>query len=47
MGYTAKSPRWAMAYKFKAAAVETQLDALAMAWKSLSSLVPKITMLTL
>ena len=26
LGYTAKSPRWAMAYKFKAAAVETQLE---------------------
>lgn len=25
LGYTAKSPRWAMAYKFKAEAVETQL----------------------
>jgi DNA ligase (NAD+) len=26
LGYTAKSPRWAMAYKFKAEAVETQLE---------------------
>lgn len=26
LGYTAKSPRWAMAYKFKAEKVETQLD---------------------
>ena len=26
LGYTAKSPRWAMAYKFKAEAVETQLQ---------------------
>jgi DNA ligase (NAD+) len=26
LGYTAKSPRWAMAYKFKAATVQTQLE---------------------
>jgi len=26
LGYTSKSPRWAMAYKFKAEAVETQLE---------------------
>ncbi|WP_294265664.1 NAD-dependent DNA ligase LigA [uncultured Chryseobacterium sp.] len=26
LGYTAKSPRWAMAYKFKAEKVETRLD---------------------
>lgn len=26
LGYTAKSPRWAMAYKYKAEAVETQLE---------------------
>lgn len=26
LGYTAKSPRWAMAYKYKAAQVETQLQ---------------------
>lgn len=26
LGYTAKSPRWAMAYKFKAEAVETSLE---------------------
>jgi len=26
LGYTAKSPRWAMAYKFKAEKVETELD---------------------
>lgn len=26
LGYTAKSPRWAMAYKFKAAKVETELE---------------------
>lgn len=29
LGYTAKSPRWAMAYKFKAEKVETQLESIA------------------
>ncbi|MEJ8590718.1 NAD-dependent DNA ligase LigA [Riemerella anatipestifer] len=28
LGYTAKSPRWAMAYKFKAEKVETQLESI-------------------
>lgn len=29
LGFTAKSPRWAMAYKFKAAQAETQLESVA------------------
>jgi DNA ligase (NAD+) len=28
LGYTAKSPRWAMAYKFKADSVESELESI-------------------